>query len=492
MALVERPQGGAEPLPEAVPLLLGGVDALAFGIEGAEPFRSIQPGARLLSLEVEKLADGVHSRRQTRVAVQKAPDHLGRVALAQCPQPLLDVHLPAPVAPRPRVHHLTAPQGPLRGLVAHDEMVAAHHQQRLGQQHLAVGRLLGLHLLDFTQEDQLPHALGRSQVDPHPLVVLDPLGGRGAHLQVRVEPRGCQGQLLVADHVAAFQGAALLAGEVQGHALSPARRLHRLAVHLDAADAELLAARDRVDVVAGAHLARQPGAGDDDAVALQHEHAVHRQPEEAAGGRPVDVRQRVEDPLPHLFQSVSRDGREARHRRSFQRGFEGEDLDLLLHLAHPSLRHQVHLGDDEQRRPHPQEVNDVEVLLGLRHDPVVRRHREQHEVDAVGAGEHVADEALVAGHVDDACLAAVGQRQVREPQVDGDAALLLLLEAVGVLAGEGLDEARLAVVDVAGGSDDVRHGGCSPARVNGKRAFRAGPGGWAPATRSRRRSSGRG
>jgi hypothetical protein len=46
-----------------------------------------------------------------------------------------------------------------------------------------------------------------------------------------------------------------------------------------------------------------------------------------------------------------------------------------------------------------------------------------------------------------------------ETDVDGDAALLLLLEPVGVDAGQRLDEARLAVVDVAGGTDDdVAHG----------------------------------
>ena len=50
-----------------------------------------------------------------------------------------------------------------------------------------------------------------------------------------------------------------------------------------------------------------------------------------------------------------------------------------------------------------------------------------------------------------------GQIEVREAEVDRDAALLLFLEPVGVLSGERLDEARLAVVDVAGGADDEGH-----------------------------------
>ena len=62
---------------------------------------------------------------------------------------------------------------------------------------------------------------------------------------------------------------------------------------------------------------------------------------------------------------------------------------------------------DEDAAPHAEQVQDVEVLLGLRHHAVVGGDGEQHEVDAVRAGEHVADEALVAGHVDDADARAV-------------------------------------------------------------------------------------
>ena len=94
------------------------------------------------------------------------------------------------------------------------------------------------------------------------------------------------------------------------------------------------------------------------------------------------------------------------------------------------------------------------MLLALGHHAVVGGDGEEHEVDAVGAGEHVADEALVAGDVDDAGAGAVGQGEVGEAEIDRDAALLLLLEAVGLLAGERADERGLAVIDVAGGADD--------------------------------------
>ncbi len=104
---------------------------------------------------------------------------------------------------------------------------------------------------------------------------------------------------------------------------------------------------------------------------------------------------------------------------------------------------------------HVQEVEDGQVLAGLGHHALVGGDDQQGQVDAAHAGQHVLDEALVAGHVDDADLLAAGQAQPGEAEVDGHLPLLLLLEAVGVDAGEGLHQGRLAVVDVAGGADDV-------------------------------------
>ena len=94
------------------------------------------------------------------------------------------------------------------------------------------------------------------------------------------------------------------------------------------------------------------------------------------------------------------------------------------------------------------------MLLGLRHHAVVGCDGEQHQIDAVRAGEHVADEALVAGDVDDTGAGAVGQREVGEAEIDRNPALLFFLEAIGVLPGERLDQRGLAVIDVTGGADD--------------------------------------
>ena len=94
------------------------------------------------------------------------------------------------------------------------------------------------------------------------------------------------------------------------------------------------------------------------------------------------------------------------------------------------------------------------MLAGLGHDPVVRSHHEDHQVDPGGAGHHVADEAFVAGHVHDPDAPPVRKLQASEAEVDGHSPLLLLGPAVGVDAGESVDEGRLAVVNVTGGADD--------------------------------------
>jgi hypothetical protein len=117
--------------------------------------------------------------------------------------------------------------------------------------------------------------------------------------------------------------------------------------------------------------------------------------------------------------------------------------------------------------PDAQQGADLHVFAGLGHDPFVGGDHHADDVDARGAGDHVLDELLVAGYVDDAQVAAAGKVQRGKAQFDGDAALLLFFETVGVGAGDGLDQAGLSVVNMSGGAEnDLFHDRCAP--VNGK------------------------
>src|SRR3712207_3686689 len=94
----------------------------------------------------------------------------------------------------------------------------------------------------------------------------------------------------------------------------------------------------------------------------------------------------------------------------------------------------------------------------LRHHPVVGGEHEQEGVNARCAGDYVLDEALVARHVQEARPPTARQRELGVARHDGDAAPMLLLEPVGVRAGQVTHERGLAVVHVPGRPDGERYG----------------------------------
>ena len=109
-----------------------------------------------------------------------------------------------------------------------------------------------------------------------------------------------------------------------------------------------------------------------------------------------------------------------------------------------------------------QQGEDVEVFAGLGHDAVVGGHHQDHAVHAARPGDHGLDEVLVTGHVDDADL-QVGDAAGGIAQVDRHAPFFLLLQAVGLAAGQRLHQRGLAVVDVPGGAQgDVQHAAVRP------------------------------
>ncbi len=109
-----------------------------------------------------------------------------------------------------------------------------------------------------------------------------------------------------------------------------------------------------------------------------------------------------------------------------------------------------------------QSVEDPQVRGRLRHRSFVGGDG-QHVVDACGANHQVADQLLVSRRVDEREYITVGQRPVREAEIDRDVARRFFLQRVGVDADEGFDRRRLAVADVTCCSDDQSR---RPPRVN--------------------------
>ena len=130
----------------------------------------------------------------------------------------------------------------------------------------------------------------------------------------------------------------------------------------------------------------------------------------------------------------------------------GSAGDELLRLGACELEHLLVDGIGLRQRDHAvldaEQPQDREVLVRLLPRSLAGVDHEQEEVDAARARDHRADEALVAGDVDDREARPVRQLERRVAEIDRDPALVLLGQPVGVLAGQRLDERRLAVVDV--------------------------------------------
>ena len=143
--------------------------------------------------------------------------------------------------------------------------------------------------------------------------------------------------------------------------------------------------------------------------------------------------------------------------RHDRRAFQKRSGDELANLEARQLQHvgigQIGFGERNEAGGHAQEPADVEMLAGLRHHRLVGRDDEDDEIDAADPGEHVLDEPLVAGHVDEREVDAVDDL-MGEPEVDGDAAGLLFLEPIRIGSSQRLDQRALAVIDVSRGTDD--------------------------------------
>ena len=221
-------------------------------------------------------------------------------------------------------------------------------------------------------------------------------------------------------------------------------------------------------------LARREGRaeerpGHDGTEAAHLEAAVDEEARRAAArrARPGGARQLGEG-------RAERGKARARRRRDGQHGRAGETRrrEQLAHLLGGDLRRlavrEIGLGQRDEAVPDAEQIADRDVLAGLGHHAFVGGHDQQHEVDAGGAGDHRAHERLVARHVDDAEAQARAELEGREPELDRDAARLLLGETVGVDAGQRAHQGGLAVVDVAGGAEDqllaAHRGGRSSSR----------------------------
>jgi hypothetical protein len=142
----------------------------------------------------------------------------------------------------------------------------------------------------------------------------------------------------------------------------------------------------------------------------------------------------------------------------------------LLQLT-PLVVDQVGLGERDEAVLQTHQLEDAEVLFALRFPALGGRHHEHARIDATDPRQHVAEEANVPWHVDEADAFAIAEEGVREAEVDGETAATFLFEAIWVGAGERLHQRRLAMVHVPAVATtrmaSERSEGCSQVAVVG-------------------------
>ena len=188
---------------------------------------------------------------------------------------------------------------------------------------------------------------------------------------------------------------------------------------------------------------------------VQGEDAIHGQVRAPAIDRSMRLVERRVERCAQVVQSCAR-RRRARDQWRGVQGCAGEGrAHVLTDQLQPLGVHQIALGEGHDAAGDAEQIQDIQVLARLGHHPFVGGDHQQGDVDAAGASQHMADEALVSRHVDDGGFAAGGQSQPGEAQFNRHAPPLLLGQAIGVDPCQGMDERTLAMVDMAGCTDDM-------------------------------------
>src|SRR5207249_3177229 len=191
------------------------------------------------------------------------------------------------------------------------------------------------------------------------------------------------------DRVAADYVGALDADQVQGYALAPLGVRGLVAVHLHGAHASFFAAGQNPHRLAGGDPSGDRGSCDHDPVTLHDERTVDGHAKGFAGAGHGDTGDTAADLDAKLLDAAPRERGNQTGRCTLEHRVDRQDVELFTHLGDACLVDEVNLGDDDDAALDAEQMEDVQVLFGLRHHAVVGGDDEQHAIDAVGAREHV-------------------------------------------------------------------------------------------------------
>ena len=102
------------------------------------------------------------------------------------------------------------------------------------------------------------------------------------------------------------------------------------------------------------------------------------------------------------------------------------------------LIHAIGFGQRNSQRRVTGELQNSQMLAGLRHHAIVAGHHQQRMVDTAHTCEHIGQKLLVARHINKAWHTAIRLRPVGIAKIDGHTARFLFRQTVSIHAGNGL------------------------------------------------------
>ena len=380
--------------------------------------------------------------------LRHADHHILAGPLVQQHQPFRHLRVKAAVAPaRVRVYHLPPAQSAFGG--AHHEIVALDHRQRLRQQQLHPA--LGPRLQPLGVQQPRPgRRLAGEQVKGDPFVMLQRMGRIAHHSQAGVNPlRRTQPARRRQD----FPAPDVIAGYPRQVHRQPHPRLgaaNPRLVALQPADPRPLPGAGHFDLLPHRQRTVNQRPGDHRAEARYGKAAVNRQPRAPQIAPRLGVVQNAVNPLAQFIHPGAGVSRYPHHRAARERRPRQRILHLRLDQLHQFIIRQVGLGHHHQPAGHPQNVQDCQMLPGLRHNAFIGRHDEQGQINPPHPRQHILDKPLMPRHIHNTNFPSARQRHPRKAQINGHLPLLLLREPVGINIGKRLNQRRLAMVHVPG------------------------------------------
>jgi hypothetical protein len=230
------------------------------------------------------------------------------------------------------------------------------------------------------------------------------------------------------------------AREVDGRAAPGTRLCDRSVVLLQTTNPDPALTGEQRQLVTELEHAADQRSGDDRPETWHGERAIDPDPGPALIRTRGRLRELIVERLHESLEPLAGDARDRHDRGVRQRLAVQRSSNVSHDQLEPVGLDQIALGERDHAMPDREQVHDGEVLVRLRHRPLVGRDDEEHGIDAVYTGKHVLEEALMARDIDDPHVASAGEVEEGEAEVNRHPPALLLLEPIRIDAGQGLHQ----------------------------------------------------